>query len=96
MTATADHYRIVLRPLLTEKTTGEQERSNRYRFEVAASANKVQIREAVAGLFQVKVLSVRTMIRPGKRRRRGWTYFQGAPRKLAVVTLAEGNKIELL
>lgn len=96
MTTAADHYRVILRPVLTEKSTGEQERSNTYRFEVAPDANKVQIAEAVHGLFDVKVASVRTMIRPGKLRRRGWNYFHSAPRKFAVITLKEGSKIELL
>lgn len=96
MTSTADHYRVILRPVLTEKSTAEQERSNTYRFEVAPGANKVEIADAVAGLFKVEVRAVRTMIRRGKLRRRGWKYYQSAPRKLAVVTLKEGNKIELL
>ena len=96
MTTAAEYYKIILHPVLTEKSTGEQERLNAYRFEVAAGANRVEIAEAVENLFDVEVASVRTMIRPGKFRRRGMRMFQQPPRKIAVVALKEGDKIELL
>lgn len=92
----SDPRRIVLHPVLTEKSTGEQERARTYRFEVAAAANKIQIGAAVAELFGVEVDSVRTMVRPGKPRRRGWSSYHSPARKVAVVTLKEGHKIELL
>ncbi|RMH02077.1 MAG: 50S ribosomal protein L23 [Planctomycetota bacterium] len=96
MTSRSQHYQILLRPVLTEKSTEEQHRLNDYRFEVAGGANKIEIRQAVEALFEVKVESVRTMIRPGKPRRRGLNAFHTPPRKIAVVRLAEGHKIDLL
>ena len=96
MATAPESYTIVLRPVLTEKSTGEQERLNVYRFEVAAGANRVEIAKAVEDLFEVKVAKVNTMIRPGKIRRRGpRTYHQSAT-KIAMVQLHEGEKIELL
>ena len=89
-------YEIILKPVLTEKSTAEQERLNAYRFEVAGGANKIEIAAAIKQIFEVDVDSVRTMLRPGKMRRRGKSYFQSPTRKLAVVTLKEGDKIDLL
>ncbi|HEX9793123.1 MAG TPA: 50S ribosomal protein L23 [Planctomycetota bacterium] len=96
MTSTSDYYQIVQRPILTEKTTDEQERLNTYRFEVAGGANKIEICEAIEALFEVKVESLRTQVRRGKPRRRGAHAFETPARKLAIVTLADGDKIELL
>lgn len=96
MTQVSDYYKIILSPVLTEKSTAEQERLNVYRFEVAAGANRLEIREAIEKIFDVGVDSVRTMIRPGKFRRRGMNEYQLPPRKIAAVKLKEGDKIELL
>lgn len=89
-------YQIILKPVLTEKSTAEQERLNSYRFEVAGGANRIEIAQAVENIFEVGVDKVRTMLRPGKHRRRGRHYFQSPARKIAVVTLKEGDKIDLL
>ena len=59
-------YKIIKKPLITEKGTFQTEQSNSYAFLVDAKANKCQIKKAVESLFKVKVLSVRTMIRKGK------------------------------
>ncbi len=96
MEASSNHYQILLRPVLTEKSTEEHHRLNDYRFEVAGGANKIEIREAIEALFEVKVASVRTMIRTGKPRRRGANAFHTSPRKIAIVRLEEGHKIDLL
>ena len=88
-------YKIILKPVLTEKSTWEHEHRNLYRFEVDQGANKIEIADAVESLFPVKVSRVRTLNRLGKVRRRGAALFQGPSRKVALVTLAEG-KIELL
>lgn len=90
-----DAYRIVLKPVLTEKGTWEQEQRNLYRFEVAEAANKIEIARAVEALFDVKVAGVRTQNRFGKVRRRGTQWSRTPSRKFALVTLAEG-KIDLL
>lgn len=91
----SDAYRIVLKPVLTEKGSWEQEHRNLYRFEVAHGSNKVEIARAVESLFEVKVKQVRTQNRIGKMRRRGALLSQRPTRKFALVTLSEG-KIDLL
>ncbi len=90
-----DAYRIVIRPVLTEKGSWEHENRGLYRFEVDESANKIEIARAVESLFDVKVGKVRTIIRFGKVRRRGAAWSRTPTRKIALVTLAEG-KIDLL
>ncbi|HJM38965.1 MAG TPA: 50S ribosomal protein L23 [Planctomycetota bacterium] len=96
MAANSLHYQILLSPVLTEKSTDEQARLNSYRFEVAGGANRIEIREAVEAIFDVKVKKVNVMVRPGKPRRRGFNSFQGPARKIAVVQLQEGQNIDLL
>jgi large subunit ribosomal protein L23 len=90
-----DAYKIVLKPVLTEKGTWETENRGLYRFEVAPGANKIEIAKAVESLFGVKVGKVNTLVRLGKERRRGAATSMTPPRKIALVTVAEG-KIELL
>lgn len=90
-----DAYRIVLKPVLTEKASWEQEQRNLYRFEVAHGSNKIEIARAVETLFDVKVAGVRTQNRFGKVRRRGAQWSRTPVRKFALVTLASG-KIDLL
>lgn len=87
---------IIKRPVLTEKGTAEQERLNTYRFEVAERANRVQIRKAIEELFEVQVERVNTMVRPGKPRRRGAQAGHTSARKIAVVQLKEGQRIEFV
>lgn len=87
-------YQIIKRPLVTERTSDMIEQGV-YTFEVVRAANKVQIREAVEALFNVKVLSVNTLRMHRKQRGRG--PFAGYTQlgKKAVVRLAPGNKIEI-
>ncbi|HEX77310.1 MAG TPA: 50S ribosomal protein L23 [Dehalococcoidia bacterium] len=84
---------ILQRPLITEKNTALQEQ-NKYVFEVAPQANKLQIKEAVEEVFHVTVTSVRVMAIPGKRRRFGKFNMRKAPSRKAVVTLKAGDKIQ--
>ena len=87
-------YQVLLRPLITEKATnltGE----NKYVFEVDTRANKNQIREAIALSFKVRVIKVNTMNVRGKRRRMGRRITHTRNWKKAVVTLAEGDTIQL-
>ncbi|MHC4824513.1 MAG: 50S ribosomal protein L23 [Planctomycetota bacterium] len=92
----SEAYQLIIKPVLTEKSTDEQERLNVYRFQVAGGANRVEIAQAVEKLFEVKVDRVNTMVRPGKMRRRGAAYFQSPAKKIALVKLKEGEKIDLL
>jgi large subunit ribosomal protein L23 len=88
-------YEILRRPVITEKNTYLMEKG-RYAFEVPRDVNKPQIRAAVEAVFPtVKVLAVNTMIMPSKERRRGRIVGRLPAWKKAVVTLREGDRIEL-
>ena len=89
-------YDVLLRPVVTEKSTVMSETLNQYVFEVASATNKIQIKEAVEILFEVNVTNVRTMVMPAKRGRRGRNWYMRSKQwKKAIVTLAEGNEIKL-
>ena len=91
-------YDVIRRPVITEKTTMMVESENKYVFEVAREANKIQIKEAVEEIFELegKVISVRTMNMPAKRGRRGRNaYIRARQWKKAIVTLEDGVTIEL-
>lgn len=90
------HQEVVLRPLVTEKTIRAAERQNAYTFAVHENANKVQIRRAVETLFKVKVTGVRTHRYLGKRRRQGRAMGQTSTWKKAVVSLKEGDRIDVI
>ena len=90
----SDHG-VLLRPILTEKTTFGIEALNAYVFEVHPSANKIQIRKAVENLFDVKVRKVNVRNRKGKRKRVGRTVGYGKNTKHAVITLAVGEKLDI-
>lgn len=87
------HLRELLRrPLITEKGTLLQE-ENKYTFEVAGDANKVQIKEAVERAFNVKVAKVNVMTTPGKTKRLGRREVRSPSWKKAIVSLEPGYKI---
>ena len=87
-------YQIIIRPLITEKNTNLM-MLNKYSFEVAQQANKIQIKKAVENIFEVTVEKVHTMNVRGKKRRRGREFGYTRSWKKAIVTLAEGDRIEL-
>ena len=87
-------HQIIVRPLITEKNTNLMA-LNKYSFEVDRSANKYQIKQAVETVFNVSVVKVHTMNMRGKLRRRGQQFGYTADWKKAIVTLAEGDRIEL-
>jgi large subunit ribosomal protein L23 len=87
------YYSVLVRPLITEKGTLLSEQ-NKYAFQVAMGANKLQIKEAVEKAFDVHVLKVNTMIMPSKTKRVGRSVGRTSEWKKAVVTLAEGERIE--
>jgi large subunit ribosomal protein L23 len=87
-------HQVIIRPLITEKNTNLMS-LNKYSFEVDRSANKFQIRQAVESIFNVSVVKIHTMNLRGKLRRRGQKFGYTADWKKAVVTLAEGDRIEL-
>ena len=89
---------ILLKPIVTEKMTSQGDKFNRYGFIVAKNANKLQIKKAVEDLYGVTVDSVNTMRYGGKIKTRntksGLLTGKTVSTKRAVVTLAEGNKID--
>lgn len=88
-------YTLIKRPVVSEKSAALQEVANRYVFEVAPAANKHQIRDAVQRLFGVRVREVRTMMMHGKVKRTARSIQKRTNWKKAIVTLAEGQKIDL-
>ena len=89
-----DAYKIIRRPLITEKTTIQKEMDNQLAFEVDRRANKIEIKKAVERIFKVQVETVRTMNYQGKKKRLGRTMGRRRHWKKAVVTLKPGQKIE--
>lgn len=89
-----DPYQVIKRPIVTEKGTKLKENFNQYAFEVYPQVNKIEIRKAVETLFNVKVTRVRTSNTLGKTVRVGRNRGKRPDWKRALVTLAEGNKIE--
>lgn len=88
-------HQVIKRILLTEKSNVERESSNKYYFQVDPKANKVEIGQAVEKLFKVKVTDVRVLHVLGKKKRMGRVMGQKSSWKKAIVTLAEGNRIEV-
>ncbi|HDI52460.1 50S ribosomal protein L23 [candidate division KSB1 bacterium] len=89
-----ESYKILLRPILTEKMDNLKDAVNQYAFEVDRGANKIEIKQAVEQRFNVKVEKVRTMIVRGKYRRLGRFQGKRANWKKAIVTLRQGDTID--
>lgn len=87
-------HQVILRPLVTEKGMHRAETVNQYTFEVNPLADKVQIREAIEYLFDVKVDKVRTQNRKGKPRRYRFRYGATKNWKKALVTLDSEYRID--
>jgi large subunit ribosomal protein L23 len=90
----AHHYDVIVAPVITEKATLASE-ANQVIFKVRKSATKPEIKAAVERLFDVKVTNVNTLIRKGKRKTFKGTRGVQSDVKKAVVTLAEGHKIDV-
>ena len=85
---------IILRPILSEKSSGRENELNQYTFEVHRQANKIEIGKAVEIVFGVRVDKVRTMVMRGDIRRVGRFYGKTRQWKKAVVTLHPGDSID--
>ena len=89
------YYRLIRRPVVTEKSSTLQQLNNQFTFEVVPEANKSEVKKAVETLFKVKVTAVNTLRQEGKKKifrgRRG----QRSDYKKAMVTLAEGHTIDV-
>ena len=85
---------VIIRPMVSEKSYAGLE-GNRYTFLVDPGSNKTEIKEAVQQIWNVRVENVNTMNRRGKQKRFRYTKGRRPNQKLAVVTLAEGESIEI-
>ncbi len=88
-----NQYDVVLRPIVTEKSSLAKEAGNQYAFEVARDANKIEIAKAVERLFKVKVVSVRVMNMEGKKRRLGKFSGKRPDWRKAIVKIGPKDKI---
>jgi len=94
MSAKAEHYDVIRKPIITEKATMASEHGAVV-FEVAIDANKPQIKDAVEALFGVKVKAVNTTVTKGKTKRFRGIKGKRKDVKKAYVTLEEGNTIDV-
>jgi large subunit ribosomal protein L23 len=91
-----DPRNVLVKPLMTEKSMQRKEELNAVTFQVSVDANKVEIRQAVEIVFNVKVATVRTASHEGKWKRMGKYEGRRPNWKKAIVTLAPGHKIDLV
>ncbi|HJN03445.1 MAG: 50S ribosomal protein L23 [Nitrospinota bacterium] len=90
-----DIYRVIVKPLITEKSTDQQASHNKYTFQTNLRANKHEIKAAVEELFKVKVIDVRTCVYHGKKAKVGRNSGFKPEWKKAIVTVKEGDSIQL-
>jgi large subunit ribosomal protein L23 len=88
-------HQVLLKPTITEKSTLLQE-EGKYTFEIAPTANKVQVKEAVEKSFSVTVLDVNITKQRGKMKRYGPRFKKMPDTKKAVVTLKQGDRIQIV
>lgn len=88
------HYDVIVAPHITEKSTFVSD-NNQVIFKVALKATKTEIKAAVEALFSVKVTAVNTIVRKGKTKRFRGTAGRQSDIKKAIVTLAEGQSIDM-
>jgi large subunit ribosomal protein L23 len=96
MASVMKYREIIRRPHITEKSMGGVQHQNTYTFIVDSRANKIQIREAVEKIFNVRVKKVNTLVRKGKRKRFRMSMGKKPDVKKAVVTLEENYRIDIL
>ena len=87
---------IIIKPIVTEKSSLLKEKENKYVFKVAKKATKGQIKEAVQKLFKVEVLGVHTAIIPGKEKRMGAHAGMRTDWKKAIVAIKKGQEIKVI
>jgi large subunit ribosomal protein L23 len=91
-----DHRDVIIKPIVSEKSYALLD-AGIYTFQVHPEANKIEVRQAVEAIFNVRVVKVNTLNRPGKRKRnrRSFTFGRKPDTKRAVVTLHAGDRIDL-
>lgn len=88
-------YSVLIKPIITERSTNARAENNKFTFMVAPKANKIQIKQAVEKAFKVKVTKVNTLLQHGKKRRARAIEGLTSDWKKAVVTLKHGQVIPL-
>jgi large subunit ribosomal protein L23 len=91
----SEFHKVLMKPLVTEKSMQSLQESNRVSFKVKRDANKIQVRSAVEQIFEVTVESVNMVTVRGKKKKFGRSVGQSKDWKKAIVKLKEGDKIEL-
>lgn len=90
---------VLIKPILTEKANGQQEKLRRYAFKVARKANKLEIKKAIESFYGVTVMDVNTAVVPAKTKARstksGFIVGRKPAYKKAMVTVAKGETIDL-
>ena len=89
-----DHYSILKKPLITEKSNLMKDELNQIAFEVDKRANKIEIKESIEKIFKVHVVKVHTLTMKGKKKRVGQSQGRRPDWKKAVITLKEGDTID--
>ena len=89
-----DHRDVLLAPVVSEKSYALLD-ENKYTFLVSPDANKTEIKIAVEAVFKVKVVGVNTLNRQGKKRRTRYGYGKRPDTKRAIVTVADGERIDI-
>lgn len=91
----AQYYDLVRRPVVTEKSAAKQASHNQFTFEVARTANKTEVKKAIETLFSVKVVRINIVNLPAKQKRTFGRPGATKPWKKAVVTLKQGDTIDI-
>lgn len=86
---------VIIEPIVSEKSYDLIEDHNTYTFRVDTRTNKTEVKQAVEAIFGVRVVSVNTINRKGKWKRSGWVRGRRPDTKRALVTLAEGDEIDI-
>jgi large subunit ribosomal protein L23 len=89
-----NYYDMIIKPVVTEKTTEQKEGDNQITFEVNPKTNRIEVKRAIENIFNVKVEAVRTMNVKGKVKRRGRVIGKRKNWKKAIVTLMPGQRID--
>jgi len=87
-------HEVIIRPLITEKTSIQKELNNQLTFEVDRRANRIEIKRAIESIFKVRVASVKTMQVTGKTKQRGRITGKRRDWKKAIVKLVPGERID--
>ena len=90
-----NRFDVIKRPLDTEKLDKLRDKQNKFAFEIDLKANKTEVKQAVEALFKVKVVDIKTAVVRGKMRRIGRSSGMRPNWKKAIVTLKEGDAIQL-